>query len=108
MAIATVGANVSTPEQSFEVAVDESRETDARMDAIDQLEAANECDRLAELVRGADVAEEYRERALSGLAHPQCRSTLETLVGSEDLSEALRERAEALLEDTPEDAGAGP
>ena len=108
MTIATVGANVSTPERSFEVAVDESRETDARMDAIDQLEAANECDRLAELVRGADVADEYRERALSGLAHPQCRSTLEALVESEEVPEAIRERAESLLEDTPESAGAGP
>lgn len=43
-----------------------------------------------------DIEEQYREQALTGLAHPQCKSTLQTLVESGDLSESLQERAETL------------
>lgn len=55
-----------------------------------------------------DIEEQYREQALTGLAHPQCKSTLQTLVESGDLSESLQKQAEALLHDTPDDSGAGP
>jgi hypothetical protein len=99
---------VSTPEENLRTAVDESTESDARERAIDELETANECDTLAELVRNADLEERYRERALTNLAHPQCKRTLRSLVDDGDVPESLRDRAETLLEETPDDAGAGP
>ena len=99
---------MSTPEEKFETARDGSGETEERERAIDELGTANECDRLAELVRMDDLEDRYRERALSGLAHPQCRLTLESLVESGDLPGSLLEEAESLLDGTPEDAGAGP
>lgn len=99
---------MSTPEESFEIAVDESSERTARERAISSLETANDCDRLAELARMDDLEEQYREQAVTGLAHPQCKPMLETLVASGDLEASLRERAEALLDETPNDSGAGP
>lgn len=99
---------MSSVEKNFETAVDESSEREARERAIDELETANECDKLADLVRMNDLDEQYREQALRGLAHPQCKSMLRTLVESGNLSEALSEQAETLLEDTPGDSGAGP
>lgn len=99
---------MSTPEESFETAVDESSDDDARRQAISQLETANDCDRLSDLVRTDDVEAEYRERALEALANPQCRSMLQSLVDSGDVPESLTERAETLLDETADDAGAGP
>lgn len=99
---------MSTPEENFETAMDESSEAEARETAIGELETANDCDRLAELTRADDLEERYRERALTGLAHPQCKSVLQTLVEDGDLPASLREQAETLVEETPDGAGAGP
>ncbi|NHN60300.1 MULTISPECIES: hypothetical protein [Halorussus] len=99
---------MSTPEQNLETAMDGSSDDEARERAIDELETANECDALADLARSADLAERYRERALEKLATPQCDSKLAELVDGGELPGSLRERAESLLEETPEDAGAGP
>lgn len=90
-------------EDTFDRATDESNGADEREAAIDELEAANECDRLDDLVRMDGLDDRYRERALEGLGHPQCRSTLETLVEEGDLPESLRDRAEALFEELPDD-----
>lgn len=99
---------MATPEEYFKTATDESRDMDARERAIDNLETANDCDRLAALVRMGDIEEQYRERALTGLAHPQCKSMLQTLVDDGDVPESLESRAENLLQETADDAGAGP
>jgi hypothetical protein len=100
--------HVSTPDQSFETAIDESSDDEAREEAIDRLETANECDVLAHIARSDDLAEQYRERALTGLAHPQRNSVLGDLPEGESLPDSLRERAESLLDETPDDSGAGP
>jgi len=97
-----------TPEENFEIATDESNDREARESAIGTLETANECSRLAELARMGDLDETYRELALDGLAHPQCRTRLRQLVDGDDLEGSLEERAESLLDETPESAGAGP
>ncbi|NEU55909.1 hypothetical protein [Halorussus sp. MSC15.2] len=99
---------MSTPADHFETALDESSDAAARERAIGELETANECDRLADLAREDDLDETYREQALSGLAHPQCKSMLRQVAEDGDLPESLRDRAETLLEDTPDDSGAGP
>lgn len=99
---------MSTPEENLETAVDESSEREARLGAIDVLETANECDSLAEIVTRDGIDEQYREQALESLAHPQCKTTLRGLVDDGDLTESLRERAETLLAETPDGAGAGP
>ncbi|QLG27002.1 hypothetical protein HUG10_05360 [Halorarum halophilum] len=99
---------MSTPEENFETAVDESSDSEARLQAIGVLETANECDSLAEIVTREDLEEQYREEALDGLAHPQCKSTLEALVDDGDLTGSLREHAESLLSETPDGAGGGP
>ena len=95
---------MSGTDDSFDTAMDESGEAEARESAINDLETANECDRLAELVRTDDIEDQYREQALEGLGHPQCQSTLETLVEEDDLPESLRDRAETLVEEMPDDA----
>lgn len=99
---------MSTPPENFEIAADESSDAEERERAIGELVTANDCDRLAELVRRDDLDERYRERALEGLAHPQCRPMLQQLADGGDLPESLQGRAESLLDETPEDAGAGP
>lgn len=99
---------MDAPAEKLETASDASNDQETRERAIDELGTANECSRLAEFVRMDDVDERYRERALSSLARPQCRNTLEAFVEGGELPESLRERAETLLEETPEDAGAGP
>lgn len=99
---------MSTQEENFEIVVDDSRSADSRKRAIDELESANECDRLSALARRDDVERQYRERAVAGLAHPQCKGMLEELVENGDLPESLREQAEKLLRETPDDSGAGP
>lgn len=99
---------MTTPEESFETVVDGSREAEARTDAIEQLATANECDRLEDLVRSADLDEQYREKALTSLANPQCKSTLEQLVDHEEIPETMQDKAETLLQETADDAGAGP
>lgn len=101
-------SRMSTPEENVEIALDESYDDSARESAIDDLETANECDRLADVVLDDDVDDRYRKRALTGLAHPQCTATLRTLAGNGDLPQSMRERAEELLDDTVESAGAGP
>ena len=99
---------MTTPKDNFETAMDESSDPETRETAIGELATANDCDRLAQLARADDLDERYRERALTGLAHPQCRSVLQTIVGDGDLPASLHERAETLVEETPEGAGAGP
>lgn len=99
---------MSTPPENFEIAADESNDAEVRERAIGDLETANDCDKLAELVRRDDLDDRYRERALEGLAHPQCRLMLRKIVDRGDLPESLRDRAETLLDETPENAGAGP
>lgn len=98
---------MSAPDQNFETAMDEERDDEAREQAIDGLRTANECDMLADLARSDDIAEEYRERALEGLAHPQCKALLEDLTEGESLPDSLREHAESLLDEIPDDSGAG-
>ena len=95
-------------DDNFDTAVDESNGDDEREAAISELQTANACSQLDDLVRMDELDDRYRERALEGLGHPQCRSTLQTLVEEGDLPESLRDRAEALFEempDNPEDMG---
>ena len=92
-------------DERYDTAVDESSDAEAREQAIDDLEAANECDQLAKLVRADGLDDRYREQALASLAHPACEQTLERLLDAEDLPESLRGRAEELAQETPEDAG---
>lgn len=99
---------MSTPETNLETVVDTSSDEQARKQALESLEAANECDMLAELVTDENLEEQYRQQALTSLGHPQCRSMLESLVESGDVPEPHRERAEELLEETADDSGAGP
>ncbi|WP_137284911.1 hypothetical protein [Halorussus salinisoli] len=99
---------MSTPEDNYETALDASSDAAARERAIGELETANDCDKLADLAREDDLDETYREQALAGLAHPQCKSMLREVAEDGDVPESLRERAETLLEDTPDDSGAGP
>lgn len=99
---------MSTPEENLEIAADESSDRAARESAIEDLEAANECDMLAELVQTDSLEKQFREQALTSLGHPQCESMLQKLVDSGDLSDGLQEQAEELLQDTPGDSGAGP
>ncbi|WP_436926594.1 hypothetical protein [Halosimplex amylolyticum] len=99
---------MSTPEENLEIALDDARESESREQAIDGLQAANECDMLAEVVRRDDVASQYRELAMTKLGRPQCEATLETLHESDAIPDSLREQAEELLGDAPDDAGAGP
>ncbi|WP_327052943.1 hypothetical protein [Halomicrococcus gelatinilyticus] len=96
---------MSTPEEHFEIAVDDSNDTEARETALADLETANECARLADVVRDDGVEDRYREQALTGLAHPQCTATLRGLAEDSGLPSSLRDRAEQLLDETPEDAG---
>lgn len=98
---------MSTPEENFEIAVDETGEREARERAIDGLQTANECAKLADLVRTDGLDERYRERALTNLAHPQCKPMLQTLVEGGELSESLQEQAETHLETTPDGSGVG-
>ena len=99
---------MSSPESNFDVVVDESSDESTRKQAIEDLEAANECDTLAELVRNEDLESQYREQALKSLGHPQCKPMLERVVESGEVPESQREKAEELLQETPDDAGAGP
>lgn len=99
---------MGTPEQNFETAVDQSSDDEERERAIGLLETANECDSLAEIVGMDDLEDRYREQALTALAHPQCKATLADLAEDESLEESLRQRAESLLDETPDNAGAGP
>lgn len=98
---------MSDPAESFDIAVDESNDREARTDAIDELESANECGKLAEIVQRDDLADEYREEAVIKMASPQCKDTLETLLDSGDLPESLAKRAETMLQDTPDHPGGG-
>lgn len=99
---------MSTPKENFEIAADGSNQLEAREEAIEWLEAANECDMLAELARMNDLEEQLREQALTRLSHPPCKQMLRTLADSGDLPESFQEQAEALVRDTPDDSGAGP
>lgn len=94
-----------TPEENLETALDPSSERDTRMRVIENLEAANECDGLARIVREDDLDERVRERALESLAHPQCEPVLRTLLEEGQLAASFQRQAESLLEETPDDAG---
>ncbi|RDI70650.1 hypothetical protein [Halopelagius longus] len=97
-----------TPEENHEIALDESSDREDRERAINQLEAANECDMLADLVRSDGLEDALRKQAFESLAHPQCKPTLETLVENGEVPEAFEGDGRTLLEQTPDDAGAGP
>lgn len=99
---------MSNLDADFETARDESNERSEREDAIDELRTANACDRLAELATMDDLGEEFRELAVEKLATPQCKPKLESLVESGDLPDSMHQQAETMLEETPDDAGAGP
>jgi hypothetical protein len=99
---------MGTPEQNFGTAIDGASDDEERERAIGLLETANECDSLAETVGTDDLEGRYREQALNALAHPQCKATLADLADDESLEASLRERADSLLDETPDDAGAGP
>ncbi|UPW01450.1 hypothetical protein M0R88_04935 [Halorussus gelatinilyticus] len=99
---------MSTPAQNYETAMDDSADDGVREAAIGELETANECDKLADIARSDDLAEEYRERSLTGLAHPQCKPVLRELAEGDNLPDSLREQADSLLDEIPDDAGAGP
>jgi hypothetical protein len=86
-----------TPEECVDLAVDESATEERRDTAIHELEMANECDELANLVRTDDLDGRYRRRALRALATPQCDSTLQRLAEDDALDRSLREAAEELL-----------
>ncbi|MFC6825802.1 hypothetical protein [Halopelagius fulvigenes] len=99
---------MATPEENHEIALDESSDREERERAIDQLEAANECDTLAELVRNDGLGDDLRKQALESLAHPQCKPMLENLVENGEVPEAFEDDGRTLLEQTPDDSGAGP
>ncbi|MFC6719510.1 hypothetical protein ACFQGT_14025 [Natrialbaceae archaeon GCM10025810] len=99
---------MSTPQENFEIALDDSSDADAREEAIGDLETANECARLEEIVRNDGLDDRMRERALEGLANPQCRPTLESVADGDDLDGSLTERAESLLEETADGTGGSP
>ncbi|MFB6129493.1 MAG: hypothetical protein ABEJ28_01575 [Salinigranum sp.] len=90
---------MSAPEESYRIASDDSKARDRRTDAIDDLELANECGRLAALVRDDALEESLRRRALSALASPQCASTLADLATDESLPASLRGEAADLSEE---------
>jgi hypothetical protein len=98
---------VSTPEENAEIAVDESKDPSAREEAIDDLRAANECSRLTDIALNDDIDDRYREQAVTNLAHPQCKPALRALVERSELPESMQNRAEELLDDTPDRAGTG-
>lgn len=99
---------MSSPEESFEVAVDGGREAEERTQAIEALARANECGRLSELARRDGLDPEFRERAVAALAEPQCKTTLESVVEEGKLPDGLHEKAETWLGQTPDHTGAGP
>jgi hypothetical protein len=99
---------MSTPEKNAEIAVDESFDRSARENAIDELETANACEELSDIVLNEGIEEEYRELALTKLASPQCTATLRSLAENADLPQSMRKTAEDLLDNTPDSAGAGP
>lgn len=99
---------MATPEESHEIALDESNDREDRKRAIGQLEAANECDMLADLVRNDSLEDDLRKLAFENLAHPQCKPVLETLVENGEVPEAFEGDGRTLLEQTPDDSGAGP
>lgn len=99
---------MSTPEEDFETAIDDSADGDGREQAIDELQTANECDSLAQLARMDDLSEQYRELAVRNLGHPQCKTMLSTIIDEGELPDSLQEVAESVLADTPDDSGAGP
>ncbi len=88
---------MSTPEERFETAMDESHSREEREAAVDALAAANECDTLAKIAARDDFAAEFRRRALDELATPQCEATLRDLAADNGFD--LRDEAESLLED---------
>lgn len=99
---------MSAPEESFDIAVDDSNSAERRRSAIDDLRAANECARLANIVTRDDLDSEFREMAVSCLANPQCGTTLRDLLDDGEVPESLRDHAERRLQESPDDTGAGP
>lgn len=98
---------MSDPEKSFEIAVDQTNDRPTRTNAIDELESANECSRLAEIVQRDDLEDQYREEAVIKMASPQCKDTLESLLAAGELPDFITERAETLLQETPDHPGGG-
>lgn len=98
---------MGAPAANFETVVDESTADERREQAIDELRTANECKRLAELVEANELEMQYREQALTSVANPQCKPTLEMLAENEDLPEPLRKEAGSLLQEMPDDSGSG-
>lgn len=97
-------SRVSTPEESLELALDETADRERRAAAIGQLRTANECDGLAAVATG-DVPAELRRRAVEAMGEPQCEEMLAELLEDDELSGDLRERAEQLVREGAEDDG---
>lgn len=89
-----------TPQECVKLAVDSSADPADRESAIDTLEAANECDELADIVSNGDIEERFRRQALDAVGRPQCRAMLERLVEDGSLDAPLAETAEELLAET--------
>lgn len=96
------------PEENFEIALDDSRDTESREQAIHALHTANECGKLAELLQRDEVESQFRERAVEALADPQCKNTLKRLLERGDVPEQFHEKTDRLLEETPDHTGGGP
>lgn len=94
---------MGTPSEDYETAADSSNDREERERGIDELETANECDLLADLLLDEDLETPFREQALDRLATMQCKPTLETIVEERPLPEDLQAQAEHLLAEVPDD-----
>lgn len=92
-----------TPQECVDLANDSAASRADREEAIDALEAANECDELADVVTNEDIDADLRGVALRALAGPQCDTTLRTVVEEGSLESPLQEEAESLLADQNDD-----
>lgn len=88
-----------TPQECVDLAVDSSAVHADRENAIDTLEAANECDELAEIVTNGDIEMDLREQALRALATPQCNATIRNVVDEDSLDSSLQRKAERRLQE---------
>lgn len=96
---------MSTPEQSLEVALDETADRERREAAIRQLHTANECDGLAAVATGDGVPDDLRRLAVEAMGGPQCEEMLEVLLEDGELSGDLEERAAELVREGAEHDG---
>ncbi|MFB6163599.1 MAG: hypothetical protein ABEJ31_00395 [Haloarculaceae archaeon] len=96
---------MSTREENLETALDGDRDEDARIEAVDRLETANDCDKIADVLTADDATDALRERALEGLASPQCQEMLQSMLEDDRIPDGYRDRAEGMVQG---EEGSGP